>query len=69
MMTSLRGATRHFSQSALRVPGTYRPSRRLATIPSRPYSATTSKNGSPSGVRKTVIGHPPCPVIAVVADM
>ena len=27
------------------------------------------KNGSPSGVRKTVIGHPPCPVVAVTADM
>ncbi len=27
------------------------------------------KNGSPSGVRNTVIGHPPCPVIACTACM
>ena len=27
------------------------------------------KNGSPSGVAKTVIGQPPCPVIAWVAVM
>src|SRR6476469_6147253 len=27
------------------------------------------KKGSPSGVRKTVMGHPPCPVVAVTADM
>ena len=28
-----------------------------------------AKNGSPSGVRMHVIGHPPCPVRAVVAAM
>ena len=27
------------------------------------------KNGSPSGVMNTVIGQPPCPVIACVAVM
>ena len=27
------------------------------------------KNGSPSGVRKTVIGQPPCPVSATTASM
>ena len=27
------------------------------------------RNGSPSGVRKTVIGQPPCPVSATTASM
>jgi len=27
------------------------------------------KKGTPAGVRKQVMGQPPCPVIAVVADM